>query len=123
MNDNVYIHQHLTRRLRRIVVIFLLLLLVSSVGYMLLEGYSPLDAAYMTAITLTTVGFGEVRPLSIAGHVFSIVRGCDRQLVDWAPEAQLSADDGLIVLGTIETLGALARLAGDGRLWKAPDGP
>src|SRR4051812_79481 len=35
--------------------------------------WSFLDALYMTAITLTTVGFGEVHPLSHAGKVFTIV--------------------------------------------------
>jgi voltage-gated potassium channel len=68
----LYIHQHLSRRLKRIAALFLLALLVGTTGYVLLEGYSPLDAAYMTVITLTTVGFGEIRPLSIPGRVFTI---------------------------------------------------
>ena len=41
-------------------------------GYMLL-GFSLLDAVYQTTITVTTVGFREVRPLSSAGKVFTIV--------------------------------------------------
>ena len=32
-------------------------------GYMILEGWRFMDALYMTVITLTTVGFREVRPL------------------------------------------------------------
>lgn len=39
-------------------------------GFMFLEGYAFLDALYMTIITMSTVGFGEVRPLSGAGQVF-----------------------------------------------------
>ncbi len=33
------------------------------VGYLFL-GFSPLDAVYMTVMTVSTVGFGEVEPLS-----------------------------------------------------------
>ncbi|RME90169.1 MAG: potassium channel protein [Candidatus Hydrogenedentota bacterium] len=54
-------------------VIFLVsLLFIGSLGYHLLENYSFLDALYMTTITITTVGFGEVKPLSEAGKVFTI---------------------------------------------------
>ncbi len=41
-------------------------------GYMLIEGWSFLDAAYMTILTFTTVGYDEVRPLSSAGRVFTM---------------------------------------------------
>lgn len=41
--------------------------------YMLLEGMSLTDALYMTLITISTVGFGEVRPLSPVGRVFTMV--------------------------------------------------
>ena len=47
------------------------LLGLGTAGYMLIEGWSPMDAFYMTAITLTTIGFGEVQPLSDAGRVFT----------------------------------------------------
>ncbi len=62
----------LTYRLRRIIAVAVLLFIVSSLGYMVLEGYSPLEAVYMTAITLSTVGFGEVKPLSPVGRLFTI---------------------------------------------------
>jgi voltage-gated potassium channel len=39
---------------------------------MLIEGWSFVDAFYMTAITITTIGFGEVRPLSTAGRIFTL---------------------------------------------------
>jgi voltage-gated potassium channel len=41
-------------------------------GYMIIEGWSFLDAFYMTAITLTTVGYREVEPLSQTGMIFTI---------------------------------------------------
>ncbi|MDH7514486.1 MAG: NAD-binding protein [Bacteroidota bacterium] len=60
------------RRLRLVSVIIVLLLAWGTGGYMLLEGFALLDAMYMTMITLATVGYGEVRPLSDAGRVFTI---------------------------------------------------
>jgi voltage-gated potassium channel len=39
---------------------------------MLIEGWSPIDAIFMTMITISTVGYGEVNPLGHAGRVFSI---------------------------------------------------
>ena len=41
-------------------------------GYMLIEHYSWLEALYMTVITVSTVGYGEVRPLSDAGRLFTV---------------------------------------------------
>ncbi len=41
-------------------------------GYMWLEGWNALDSIWMVAITLTTVGFGEVHPLSPAGRIFTL---------------------------------------------------
>ena len=47
-------------------------LLVGTVGFMLIEGFSLLDALYMTVITVSTTGYREVAPLSEAGRVFTI---------------------------------------------------
>ncbi len=43
-----------------------------TLGYVVVEGMRPLDALYMTVITLSTVGYGEVQPLSDAGRLFTI---------------------------------------------------
>ncbi len=42
-------------------------------GYMIIEGYNLSEAIYMTIITLSTVGFNEVRPLSESGRVFTSI--------------------------------------------------
>lgn len=59
-------------RFRLPAVLTAVALVYGTTGYMLIEGYSPLDAIYMTVITLTTVGFGEVQPLGAAGRAFTI---------------------------------------------------
>ena len=41
-------------------------------GYMVIEGWSFLDALYMTVTTITTVGYDELHPLSAGGRIFSI---------------------------------------------------
>jgi voltage-gated potassium channel len=46
---------------------------LGTLGYVLIEGWTPLEALYMTVITITTVGFAEVHPLSSGGRIFSIV--------------------------------------------------
>lgn len=48
------------------------LLATGTVGYMLVEGWTPLKALYMTVITITTVGFGEEEPLSTTGKIFTM---------------------------------------------------
>lgn len=40
--------------------------------YRFIEGWSWLDATYMAVITLSTVGFGEINPLSPSGRLFTI---------------------------------------------------
>ncbi|MGA6970062.1 MAG: potassium channel protein [Candidatus Binatus sp.] len=45
---------------------------IGAVGYMLIEHWSVLDAFYMAVITISTVGYGEVKPLSPAGRLFTI---------------------------------------------------
>lgn len=47
-------------------------LITGVLGYMLLESYSFVEAIYMTVITLATVGYMEVEPLSAAGRIFTI---------------------------------------------------
>ncbi len=48
------------------------LTVVGTLGYMQIDDYTAIDALYMTVITVSTVGFGEVQPLSGAGKLFTI---------------------------------------------------
>lgn len=56
--------------------IFLGILLgVGTLGYVLIEGWQWEEGLYMTFITLTTIGFGEVKALSTLGRFFTIALG------------------------------------------------
>jgi voltage-gated potassium channel len=50
---------------------FAFLMVFGTIGYRIIEGWPALDSLYMTVITLSTVGFGELRPLSPVGKVFT----------------------------------------------------
>jgi voltage-gated potassium channel len=52
---------------------FTLLIVGGAGGYVLLEGWGWRDALFMTVTTLSTVGYGEVYPLSQEGRLFSII--------------------------------------------------
>ena len=59
------------RRLRGPLLTIVATMTLGTLGYILIEGWSISDAAYMTIITLATIGYGEVHPLSTAGRVFT----------------------------------------------------
>ncbi|MDA8082032.1 MAG: NAD-binding protein [Nitrospiraceae bacterium] len=63
----------LQRRLIGILFALSGILIAGVAGYVVIEGWTLLEALYMTVITLSSVGFMEVRPLSDAGRVFTII--------------------------------------------------
>lgn len=61
---------------RKVLLGLLLLVVITAVGvagYRLIEGWSFFDALYMTIITISTVGYAEVHPLSTNGKIFTMV--------------------------------------------------
>jgi voltage-gated potassium channel len=60
-------------RLLLLVAVGLGLPLFGALGYVLIEGWGFLDALYMSVITLTSVGYMEVHPLSTGGRIFTMV--------------------------------------------------
>ncbi|MCX6835917.1 MAG: potassium channel family protein, partial [candidate division Zixibacteria bacterium] len=62
-----------TGKLVLVILAGLLVAVGGTIGFMVIEGMTLIDAAYMTAITLSTVGFGEVTPLHPAGRIFVII--------------------------------------------------
>ena len=61
-----------SRKLKFILYAFSLLLIIGIVGYMILLDVGFVDAFYMTVITISTVGFGEVGTTSNGSEIFSI---------------------------------------------------
>jgi voltage-gated potassium channel len=49
------------------------IMFIGTSGYMLIEGWSFIDSLYMTAITITTVGYREIAPPSSIGKIFTIL--------------------------------------------------
>jgi voltage-gated potassium channel len=60
-------------RVHLAILTILLAILIGILGYMTIEKLSFVDAIYMSVITLSTVGFGEVKQLSPEGKVFTII--------------------------------------------------
>ncbi len=73
MSNSVKEHLTPVQKLRLAVGALVLMVFTGTAGFMLLEEMGMLDAVYMTVITLSTVGFGEVRPLHPVGRIFAIV--------------------------------------------------
>ena len=61
----------LARRFVLIGVAIVTTLSIGTVGFTVIDGYSPFDAFYMSLTTMTTVGYGEIHPLSHAGRIFN----------------------------------------------------
>src|SRR5260370_35355095 len=64
----------LRNRLISIAAALLLIVLGGTVGFVVIEHYSWFDAFYMTLITVSTVGYAELHPLSFAGRIFNSFR-------------------------------------------------
>ena len=61
------------RRIYLSLAALLLIVLFGMLGYHLLEGWGLFDSLYMTIITLATIGYSEVHPLTFWGRVFTMV--------------------------------------------------
>ena len=62
----------LESRIYKTLFLVFIILLLGVVGYMFLSNYTFVDALYMTVITITTVGFGEVKPFTPEEKIFTV---------------------------------------------------
>lgn len=69
----VFIRLTSYRRSTFAILMLLVLPLIGTAGYMLTEGWNVFDALYMTTITIATIGYGEIHPLTQGGRAFTII--------------------------------------------------
>ena len=65
------VYPHL-KAFRLPLILTVLTMLVGTIGYVVIDDFTVMDAIYQTGITFTTVGFGEIAPVSDAGRIFTI---------------------------------------------------
>lgn len=63
----------LEKKFKIVLLILVLVISFGTLGYTIIEKWSFLDSLYMTLVTLSTVGFGEVYPLSPTGKIFTMI--------------------------------------------------
>ena len=65
------IYPHL-KAFRLPLILTVITMMVGTIGYVIIDNFTMMDAIYQTGITFTTVGFGEIAPVSDAGRIFTI---------------------------------------------------
>ena len=65
------VYPHL-KAFRLPLILTVMTMMIGSLGYVIIDNFPLMDAIYQTGITFTTVGFGEIAPVSNAGRLFTI---------------------------------------------------
>ena len=83
--------------------------IVGTIGYLLIEGWSWFDSLYMTSITVFTIGFEEVHPLTAAGRAWTLVVIAVGVMIVAAGASYFAADLSSGELGRLWREGTLNR--------------
>ena len=83
--------------------------IVGTLGYLLIEGWSWFDSLYMTSITVFTIGFEEVHPLTAAGRAWTLVVIAVGVMIVAAGASYFAADLSSGELGRLWREGTLNR--------------
>ncbi len=65
--------QNLSTRLKVFLVIFFTVMIFGTVGFMYIEKRSLIDSAYFVIVTMATVGYGDIHPITDLGKAFTVV--------------------------------------------------
>ena len=90
--------EHPLLRFRLAAILLAIIVTIGIAGYMLINGWSLLDSFYMVIITISTVGYTEVRPQSAAGRLFTsglIIVGVGTLLYAFGVFAQTLTDNAI----------------------------
>ena len=80
------------------VILFILVIIIGTFGYLIIEKWTVLECFYMTVITVFTVGFKEVKPLSSLGKIFTIfiiISGVSTAFYAFTKVAEIAFEGGL----------------------------
>ena len=65
--------QDVRRRLQIFLIVFLVVTVFGTVGFMILENLSFTDAFYYSIVTMSTVGYGDIHPTNQASRLFAVL--------------------------------------------------
>ncbi len=65
--------QTLRSRLEAFLIVFFILIVFGTVGFMVIEGRSFVDSFYFVIVTMATVGYGDVHPVTTAGKICTVL--------------------------------------------------
>lgn len=63
----------LIKEYRALLLTTLIVLIMGSIVFHYLEGWSFFDAFYFCVITLTTIGYGDIYPITFSGKLFNLI--------------------------------------------------
>lgn len=59
-------------RLKIFLAVFLIIMILGTIGFVLIEKKTVVEAAYFVIVTVATVGYGDIHPATQMGRVFTI---------------------------------------------------
>ena len=65
--------QAIILRLKILLAVFLVIMILGTVGFVLIEKKSVVEAAYFVIVTVATVGYGDIHPVTQLGRIFTII--------------------------------------------------
>lgn len=72
LKEKNFTEEKIFRRIAAPIIVIIIVIVIGTSWYSIVEGWTCLDALYMTVITVTTVGFKEVHTLDASGKAFTI---------------------------------------------------